>query len=256
MSIRRVPPAARAFAAVLSLMLGACGQTAGDLGRAPGYTLTERYLPAAGDRLAGWRGEPVSAFALTDDEIELRRRAYRFIMPAHRAGWIEWTEAEAVRTRIWPDHRRTVDLMRYAADLHARYRDPAEARYGRIAEDALADAALIDPFFALVLAVHEADRVRVEARRTARFDPPGEAGDVEGRLYENRRVAQWAADALRWRLMSYAYALERAQIEVPSRRFPEAFAAVAELERKVELLRRSIDQIMAVGAGRGAVRKS
>ncbi|MCB1477204.1 MAG: hypothetical protein H6883_00905 [Rhodobiaceae bacterium] len=248
----------RAWPGVLavSLLLGGCGQTVGDLGRAPEYAVTEKFMPAAGKRLADWRGAPVSDFALTDDERELRRRAYRFIMPAHKAGFAEWTEAEAVRARIWPDHRRTVEIAAYADDLHDRYRDPAEARYGLIADDASADTALIDPFFALALAVNEADRARVEAFRTARFQPDGEARDVDGRLYENRRVMQWAADALKWRLMSYAYALERARVEVPSRRFPEAYAAVAEMERKVDLLQRSIDRLMAVGAREPMIVKS
>ncbi|MGE0232952.1 MAG: hypothetical protein AB7S46_14330, partial [Flavobacteriaceae bacterium] len=240
----------------VTLLLGGCGQTVGDLGRAPEYAVTEKFMPAAGKRLADWRGAPVSDFALTDDERELRRRAYRFIMPAHRAGFAEWTEAEAVRARIWPDHGRSVEIAAYADDLRERYHDPAEARYGLIADDAIADTALIDPFFELAFAVYEADRARIEAFHTARFQPDGEARDVDGRLYENRRVIQWAVDALRWRLMSYAYALERARIEVPSRRFPESYAAVAEMERKLNLLQRSIDGLMAVGARGTRVVKS
>lgn len=233
----------RAFAVaafVAAPLLAGCGQQYGDLGRAPKSALTETYALAAGNQLAAWRGAPVSTFALTEDETELRSRSYRFIMPGYRAGIFERGEAEAVRARIWPDHRRSVDLANYSDALREKYPRPAEPRYHRIAEDAIADTALIEPFFGVAHRVFLADESRIHAFQQAHFVPTREPQDVEGRLFENRRVMHWAVTALDWRLKSYAYALERARIEVPSPLESEAAEAIAQLESQVRLLERSL----------------
>lgn len=230
-----------ALLATLSLTLTACGQSVGDLGRANHHIVTESYLPAAGKLIAKARGVQVSDFALTEYEVELRRRAYRLIMPAHAANILELTEAEAVRARIWPDHWRQIDLANYADDLHRRYDGPAEGRYGKIILDASSDLALIDPFYSSILAVHTADISRIEAFQEARFAPNGEADDVDGRLFENRRVVHWGVSALRWRLMSYAYGLERARIEVPNaERAKEAAYVIEALAQRIKQLEQSV----------------
>ena len=67
-----------AFAATLA----GCTPPVGDLGRARPSVWHDDVLPKAGEFMAWRRDEPVSQFPLTDDEQELRNRAWLLIMPA------------------------------------------------------------------------------------------------------------------------------------------------------------------------------
>ena len=93
---------AGAVAAILiGLLAGACVET-GDFGRPRPSSWNDLALPATGSLAARTRAEPVSPYVFTDDEQELRRRAWRFLMPTHERAWFERRLGELAATRILP----------------------------------------------------------------------------------------------------------------------------------------------------------
>ncbi|RYE82295.1 MAG: hypothetical protein EOP19_16535, partial [Hyphomicrobiales bacterium] len=71
-----------AIAALSGPLLAGCSTT-GDLGRPRPDILADKIAPAIGDWSARFRGEASSWFHLTDDEEQLRARAWRLVLPAH-----------------------------------------------------------------------------------------------------------------------------------------------------------------------------
>src|SRR4051812_43878224 len=84
--------------AALAAALSACAET-GDFGRPKASVWNDVVLPVTGSISAQARGEAVSSYPFTDDEDELRRRAWRFIAPAHERSWFERILADVVATR-------------------------------------------------------------------------------------------------------------------------------------------------------------
>lgn len=172
-------------------------------------------MPEAGAEFAASRGEPVSRFNLTDDERELRDRAWTLIRPPATQDWIEGSRTELIRTRILPEVA-SPDPERYYGHLRSdRYRS-SEARYDRVAADALADAALVPPFCEIARRVAEADTERLRALGRRDISTAEEIAGAQARVWENRRYIDWAAQALRYRLASYREAIDRLEIETPS----------------------------------------
>lgn len=238
--------AAIRFCAVFAVMLlmGGCAAPTGDFGRPKPSLINDKLLPKVGREFARGRGEPVSYYMLTDDEKELRARSYRLVMPIHRRAFLARSETELVRTRIWPDEKYRVDPTLYYRKLvKDRYRS-SEARYNAMDSEIRADIALIEPFYAIVRKVCLADAARIRALQATVDLTHDEKADAIGRVYENRRVIDWALAALSWRVESYAYALQRSRIEIPSQREVavevalDRFAAeVGELDAAVAALR-------------------
>lgn len=67
--------APRLCAVLLCAGLAGCAADVGDLGRARPSVWHSDIYPYAGAQFAWLRGEPVSGFHLTDDEVELRDRS-------------------------------------------------------------------------------------------------------------------------------------------------------------------------------------
>lgn len=194
----------------------------GDFGRPRPSVWNDLVLPAAGSAAAAARGEPVSPYPYTDDEEELRDRAWRFLMPAHERSWLERSVAEWVRTRILPVAAQPRDRTSYhRALLSEDFRSPA-SRYRRLSEDAVADGKLLGPFAAVAVRVLAADRLR---RRSLPFIDgvtEKEAGNALARVAENRCLIAWVVEETAGRAERYRYALERLFMEAPQ---PESVAA-------------------------------
>lgn len=178
------------------------------------------------------RGEPASDLVQTDDEVELRRRAWRFLMPSADQDLFEQAIAEAVRTGFLPRAARPFDPESYHAVLMAGpFRSPA-SRYRRLGEDAAADAALIGPFAGSSLRVIEADRVRVAMLGRVRFPDPARAEAALGRVAENRCLVAWVQMASAERALAYRAALDALVVEAPQGEAIGAERALAELEAR------------------------
>ena len=174
----------------MSLALAACVET-GDFGRPKRSLWNDVILPATGSLAATGRGEPVSRYVHTDDENELRDRAWRFIMPAHERSWFEGIIANLVRTRVLPIELRPNDRTTYhRALMGGSFRSPA-SRYRRVAEDAVADLKLIAPFAGVATRVIAADRVRLRSLAHVRELDQAQIHHAVARVAENRCVIAW-----------------------------------------------------------------
>jgi hypothetical protein len=206
-------------AAVSALFLAAfalagCVET-GDFGRPRPSLWNDIVLPATGSLAAQARREPVSHYAYTDDEDELRDRAWRFTMPAQERFWFESVIIELVRTRILPVTVAPHDKASYyRALMHETFRSPA-SRYHRIAEDVGADARLIGPFATVAKRVLAADRVRLRSLAFVQDLAEDDAYQAAARVAENRCVIAWVRRETAQRVESYRYALEHLLIEAP-----------------------------------------
>lgn len=234
--------------AIVVALLGGCAAQQGDFGRPVKNYVQDTIHPAVGKMLARDRGEPVSSFMLTDDEKELRRRSYRFIMPIHRDPFFARNGIEWVRTRIWPDSRYRPDPTLYYRMMR---KDDYQSNYGRwnnILDEVTADIPLIQPYYVVWQEVCRADLQRLEALPRTVALTVEESADAEARVWENRRVAVWAVTGMRWRIESYAYAIQRSEIEIPSSREQETDLALARMTDEVDWLESAIDDPTCGGA--------
>jgi hypothetical protein len=229
----RARPACAALVAVQALVV-ACAADVGDLGRPRPSLWNSDVLPTAGYYSAWARGEQVSPFHLTDDEVELRDRAWRFVMPAHERSWFLREVQELARTRIIPVSWQSVDPDRYRVALLSVDFRSETSRYRRLAEDIVADTALIAPFRKMAQRVAAADRVRI---RTAAVSPAVTAPmpeHADARVAENQGLVAWVRERTRHRLQSYRHALDNLVVEMPSREAIMTERALLALEQEIK----------------------
>jgi hypothetical protein len=228
--------------AVALLMAGAasaCAPVVGDLGRpAPSFANTHVW-PPLGYAAAALRGEQVSPFHLTDDEKELRDRAWRFVMPAHERSWFQREVQYLAYARVLPVRLQSGDVSSYHAALLSEAFRSEVSRYRRLAEDAVADRKLIGPFRDLAERIHAADRVRQQTVALAGDLTLTQQEGAEARIAENDGLIAWVRERLRFRIASYRRALTDLVVELPSR---EAVAA----ERAIEALAAELKRLDAL----------
>lgn len=214
--MRRIP-AAVILACALA---GGCAQR-GDFGRPQATIVSELVAPI--------QGRTRSAAPFTDDEEEMRDRAWRFLVPAKE----RWAFDDELALAA------NAEVLDHPLDAADQYRDAlldeafvsAASRYARIAVDAGADHALIRPFADVAARVEAADRVRL---RTIDHVVSLEAADVisaRRRVRENRTLALTVCYRLRQRLVAYRLALEHITIAAPQREAIPAERALIALER-------------------------
>lgn len=204
----------RLVGAALLLALPACVET-GDFGRVKRSAWND-VVAGTGSLAAAVRHEPVSGFPLTDEEGELRDRAWRFLVPAGGRLTLDRVLAELVATRIVPASASNPDIASYVDDLLAADARSPVSRYRRLGDDIQADAKLITPFATMAARVLRADRMRLQVLRRLAAPTASEIADAEGRVAENRCLVAWVTSATAFRLRSYGYALERLVLAAPS----------------------------------------
>lgn len=223
--------------ALVMITVAACGRPTGDFGRAEPSLLNDTLLPAVGNLVASQvRKEPVSGFPLTDDEIELRNRAWAFVRAPHVRDWWLDSLVEGERTRILPILKGgdsvspemavpqialpliapAYDRSRYHGYLLSDGRLSTETLWVRVIDDAGADTALIPPFCAVAARVRRDDVERLGALRRQRLVEAGLHEGAEARVWENEETIAWVWQALGYRAASYRYAIDHFEVEAPS----------------------------------------
>lgn len=221
------------WAAALCLSVGGCAADVGDFGRARPSVWHSEIYPAIGSYVAWGRGERVSTFHLTDDEVELSERSWRFIMPTHEQSWFHKHVQEVARTRIIPVSWQTTEPDRYSAALVSGQFRSEYSRYRRLAEDAAADKALIAPFCRIAQKVVAADAIRLKAVAASAAVLPPAPEQAEARVAENEGMIAWVRERMTYRLGTYRHALDNLVVEMPSREAFQAERAILALEREM-----------------------
>jgi hypothetical protein len=222
--------------AIGALLLSACSSyQTGDFGRRADNVVTNSILPSAGLMAAWWRGEPVSLYPFTDDEIELRDRAWRFLMPSHEKANLQMKLAELSYTRVLPpiphSGRNHYHLLVMAEDYRS-----VSSRYQKINSDIEADRLLMVPFSQAAARVCTADRARVQSLNQVRDLNPTQREQAVARVAENRMLVDWVRRDMRGKAVAYRYAVEHVTIEAPMREAIHAEQALIALESAQQTL--------------------
>ncbi|MGN6099154.1 MAG: hypothetical protein ACTHP8_23335 [Bosea sp. (in: a-proteobacteria)] len=222
----------RTLGAVLAtaLLAAGCTATTGDLGRPRPTIWSQLLAPEAGFLAASARGEAASPFRLTDDEEQMRDRAWRFIMPASPHSVFQGEVSNLAHTRILPVAAQSVDVSDYFRGLTATSFASQASRYNRLAEDANADRLLIGPFRANAGRVVSMDRVRMRTVAASPDVAPEKGEPALARVVENEGLVFWVCERLDFRIRSYRHALANLVVEMPSREAIKAERAVMALE--------------------------
>lgn len=216
-------------ALLLAALAGACAGP-GDLGRPRPDVLSQVVAPQIGFWSATFRGEAASHFRMTDDEEQLRDRAWRFIMPGHEKSMFQGRVSDLAHSRILPVQAQSSAKSDYFNALTSGSYASQVSRYARLAEDANADRLLIGPFRANAMRVVSADKVRMRTAESSPDVAPSQIDPAYARVVENEGLILWVCERVGFRIDSYRHALANLVVEMPSREAIRAERAIMALE--------------------------
>lgn len=229
---RRIPPAA---VLVIAALLAGCFRQTGDFGRRHDNIVTGTLLPATGQLAAAIRGEPMSVHPLTDDELEMRRRAWHFLMPGHEEAVFRMRLSELAYTRVLPPFPYHGREAYHATLMSGQFRSVA-SRYRRLADDIESDRQLTFPFTRVAARVCQADRVRSAAiPHVAHLDGHTHEHAL-ARMAENALLVAWVKTEMVRRTEMWRYALEHLVLEGPQREAIIAERALLAIERDMQMI--------------------
>jgi hypothetical protein len=234
------------FVVLLAALLSGGCVLNGDFGRIRPELTADNMHDWVGRDAAAGIGGPVSEFRTTDQERELRDRAYALIEPPYNRGRWDSVLREYGLDRD-PAKPKPFDRSEYLHKLHKVYRRSEASAYAQIVTDARNDVERLQPFFATAGRVTDMDRRRKESLVHVSHLSPREGANAVLRNKENAAIIAWVCVALKERVSSYRYALERLVIAVPS-------SGAAEADRAVSLLATRIGEYCGIRGGTVAVR--
>ncbi|MHB2167819.1 hypothetical protein [Alsobacter sp. R-9] len=203
-------------AVALALLLAGCAET-GDFGRPKPNLWNETTGPLVGKFAATAREEPVSWSMLTDDEQELRKRAWHFLMPNREQWGFEKQLADLAAKRVIPADLVPKDSTAYFGALKEWGDRSPRSRYQRLREDIDNDRQLLGSYIAVACRVEEMDAVRIKALDKIDEVTDWQAEQARNRVAENEALTAWVLDESVFRLAGYRYALQHLVIESPDR---------------------------------------
>lgn len=217
--------------AVTACLAGGC-VTNGDFGRIRPELVGDNMHDWVGREAVIGIGGPPSEFRTTDQERELRDRAYALIEPPYNRGrWDSvWREYGLGRD---PESPYVFDRTVYLLKLHRKYRRSEASAYAQIVTDARNDVERLPAFFDAAGRVTDMDRRRAQALLHVSALNERERINAIARNKENAAIIAWVCRALKERVASYRYALERLVIAVPSSSAAEADRLVTHLSMRV-----------------------
>ncbi len=237
---------------VVPLGLAGCLSTTGDFGRSqPGFT-QDVLLPLSGTLVAGLRGEPTSLYAFTEDEKELRNRAWLFMNVEGNAPRLSWWEHHAAFHRLLPPRESDVTLFHRTqmggpelgtllgdSPTVRRIVNPGHAfrslvsRYNFVRDRILQDHALVPQFKPIAGQVRQTDRARLAALDHVGNLSDGQKNAALGRICENSIIIARVNWAFFDRAAQYRYSLEHLLVEGPERESIAAERALMAFEAEI-----------------------
>jgi len=193
------------FAGAMCLALSGCYSATGDFGRPQQGVWENSILPTMGILAATARGEPASWYALTEDEKELRARAWNFLMPE--------TDAPVNFTSL-------------------------TSRYNRVRDVITADHALVPHFKLISAQVVQADHVRARSLGHVANLTEVQHEQAIRRICENALIIARVHWAYHDRAGQYRYSLEHLLVEGPEREAIPAERALMAFEADISRFRK------------------
>ncbi len=221
--------ASASFAMLLGagLLLGAC--SGGDFGRTREDFRNDDMHRWMGAEATGSVGLRASQFQLTDDERQLRDRAYPLIEPPHsRPAWKAVFGDYQVIASPWRQ-RVVFDRTAYGRALIDEPHRSDASRYSQLIDDARDDITRFDPFYSTAARVLELDRKRNASLAHVSQLSPRERADAVARMEENALIVQWVQQCQERRVSSYRWALERLVVQGPNSMAAEADRLINEM---------------------------
>jgi len=224
-------------AAILTLAPAAPvhAQQLGDFGRMERNFLNDEVLPLVDKNRRGMNGRPLDGFNLTDEEVEMRDRVWRFLVAPHAKDWAWPYSAEIRPAKAGGDAGKQVG--KYYRWLTGERYASSRVRYNTIAEHVGADVATLPTTFHAICAVIQVDRQRGVAIAEIAGLEPEMLARVNTRDRENATFIQRFVLALSFRYESYQYALDHFLVETPHHEALQVDTALTELVIWVERAR-------------------
>lgn len=230
---RRVGMGATLF--FLAGLAAGCTATTGDFGRPEAGFFDSKLLPLGGTFSARLRGEHASFYALTEDEKELRARAWRFLMPETDAPMLTALQDRGAYHQLLPPrdpditlYHRTImggpqlgSLVGYSPRVRAVI-GPGDfrsltSRYNRVRDTISEDHALIPYFRLIAKQVIDADHVRARSLSHVANLTEEQREEAHQRICENAAIIARVHWAFFDRAAQYRYSLEHLLVEGPER---------------------------------------
>lgn len=222
-----------AAAALLAAISGSCAQLEGDFARPRPNVIRDEAMPVIGGAFAAVRGEPVSVFAMTDDERQLRERAYAFLAPPEGFKFLSLPVAELRASRTLPtDGALEPSPGAYTAALVSYQYRSTTARWQRLIDDIRSDRDRLGPVARVAEHVIEMDRVRRNSFDYIQSMSAPERDQAIARINENAKLIEDVRSALAQRIEIYRHAMEHLLVAQPSPIAVEAERALKSLMEK------------------------
>jgi hypothetical protein len=215
-------------------MLAACTQ-GGDFGR-PRTSVWNGLIDTTGSFSTHDRGRLLLDSGLTDDELTLRDRAWRFVQPATTFAAFQDALLGLATAHATPATWRFDQIGAYYDTLTAEPSRSPVSRYRQLSDDAVADARLIPLFTALAARVIDADAARLRSLPYATTLDANDVRTAAGRVAENRCLIAWVRVEAGLRLARYRFALEHLFAAAPAREAVSAERSLAMLAARRNLL--------------------
>ncbi|BAR99923.1 hypothetical protein BV133_2330 [Blastochloris viridis] len=192
-------------------------------------------MPVIGGAFAAVRGEPVSVFAMTDDERQLRDRAYAFLAPPEGWKFLSLPVAELRAARVLPtDGPLEPTPGAYTNALVSYQYRSTTARWQRLIDDIRSDRDRIGPVVRVAEHVIAMDRVRRDSFQYVQTMTAPERDQAVARMEENARLIDDVRFALAQRIAIYRHAMEHLLVAQPAPIAVEAERALKSLQERAE----------------------
>ena len=236
---------------LISAGLSGCIATTGDFGRPQAGIWENSALPLAGLFSAKLRGEPASFYALTEAEIELRNRSWRFLMPETDAPLLTREQDHKAFHRLLPPrepdpslfHRTVMQGPHLGAGIGyspilrtmtgpGSFRS-LTSRYNRVRDTIAEDHMLVPAFRQVAAQVVEADRVRARGLEHIPNLTAEQRDEATARICENALIIARVSWAFVDRAAMYRYSLEHLLVEGPEREAIQSERSLMAFERDI-----------------------
>lgn len=213
---------------------GGCAQVEGDFARPRSGVIRDDIGPAVGSAFAAARGEPVSLFAMTDDERQLRAYSYAFLSPPEGFKALSLPVAELRAARVIANGPVEPIPGLYAKALLSYQYRSTTGRWQRLIDDIRSDTDRLAPVVRIAERVIKMDGVRQDSLKFTHRIGETERERALTRIAENRKLLDDVRHALAERIEIYRHAMETLLVAQPAPVAVEAEGALKALQEKAE----------------------